>query len=160
MSQSNAKSFNKTITRPNDVVAYTANDVIGAATGSTAAIEITGLMPGRPFNLANTKLLINSATVLAGMTTFNLHFYSKTPPSALGDNVAWDLPSGDQPFYLGFVSLGTPVDVGSAIFVQTNNINTHIVPQDTSIFAYLVTVGGWTPAANTTFNIQGVMIDP
>jgi hypothetical protein len=160
MSQTNAKSFNKKITRPDDTAIYAANDVIGAATGSTAAIEIQDLMPGRPFNLVNTKLLINSATVLAGMTTFNLHFYSKAPPSVLGDNVAWDLPSGDQPFYLGFVSLGTPVDVGSAIFVQSNNINTHIVPQDTSIFAYLVTVGGWTPAANTTFAIQGVMIDP
>ena len=72
-----------------------------------------------------------------------------SPPSALADNAPWDLPSGDRSAFLGIVQLGTPVDLGSTLYVEANIINKQIKLAGTSLFGYLVTQTGYTPAANS-----------
>lgn len=136
------------ITRTADTNAYAANDVIGAATGSTAAIEFTSMGPsaGRVM-ITSASIEIDAAAVISGETSYMLHLYNVTPPSALGDNAAHDLPSGDRASYLGTVFLGTPQDLGSTLFVQTDGINKQIKLAGTSIFGYLVTVGAHTPTS-------------
>jgi hypothetical protein len=90
---SNAVSV--TLTRTADTNAYTANDVVGAATGSTAALSFASLgPPGANIMVTGCRLRIDVAAVPSGMTSFDLHLYDATPPSALGDNAAFDLPSG------------------------------------------------------------------
>ena len=103
--------------------------------------------------ITTVELEIDVTAVPSGMTSFNLHLYSVTPPSALGDNAAWDLPSGDRASYLGYISLGTPVDVGSTLYVQTTQVNKHVKLAGTSLFAYLVTVGAYTPSASVVKKI-------
>jgi hypothetical protein len=144
------------ITRTNDTNAYTANDVIGAATGATAAVQFSsiGASAGGEVLLTSATLEIDAASVPSGMTSFNLALYNVTPPSALGDNAAWDLPSGDRVSYLGTVGLGTIADVGATLYVATDLINRQItIPSGGSLFGYLITVGAYTPAAQTVHKI-------
>lgn len=133
-----------TVTRPANVTPYTALDVVGGA------IEFPLMGPaGAHIKITSSDLRIDIAAVPAGMTTFRLHMYNVTPPSALADNTAWDLPAGDRASYLGYIDLGTPVDVGSTLTVQTDVLNRQIKLSGTSLFGYLVTTGGFTPAANS-----------
>lgn len=142
-------SFNRTA----DTNAYTAGDVVGAGTGAAGAVitfTSMGLAAGDVM-ITDADLLINVNAVPSGMTSFRLHLYNATPPSALGDNAAWDLPAGDQAAYLGYVDLGTPVDVGSSLFVQQGGVNKKLrMGASTSLFGYLVTNGAYTPASGTT----------
>lgn len=142
------------VTRTNDTNAYTANDVIGAATGSTAALTFANIGPSAgKIMLTTAEFEIDASSVISGMTTFRLYLYNVTPPSALGDNAAFDLPSGDRASFLGYVELGTPVDLGSTLYVQTTQINKQVALASASLFGYLVTVGGYTPAAQTVHKI-------
>lgn len=143
-----------TITRTNDTNGYGAGDVVGPATGSTAAQTFASMGPaaGGQVMITSAILELDIAAVISGMTSFGLALYNVTPPSALGDNVAWDLPAGDRASYLGTLNLGTPVDVGSTLYVSTDQINRQItVPSGASIFAYLITNGAYTPAASSVF---------
>lgn len=136
-----------TITRPANTDAYAAGDVVGAA---AAAIEFKKLAaPGSLIVITDADLRIDVTGVPAGMTSFRLHLYDATPPSALADNAAWDLPAGDRASYLGYIDLGTPVDVGSTLFVQPDPQPTKLVKMGatSSLFGYLVTAGGYTPSS-------------
>lgn len=146
------------IARTNDTNQYTANDVIGAATGSTAAQTFT-LFQGN-FLITGFELELDIASVISGMTSFSIALYSVTPPSALGDNAAWDLPSGDRASFLGKLSLGTPVDLGSTLYVRTDGVNAQINLASNNLFAYLITDGTYTPAASSVFKvtIHGIAI--
>ena len=152
--KANSYSAAVTLTRTSDTNAYTANDVVGAATGSTAALTFATMGPsaGRVM-LTSCALEIDLAAIISGMTSFRLYLYNVTPPSALGDNAAFDLPSGDRASYLGYVDLGSPVDLGSTLYVEFNGINKQIKLAGTSIFAYLVTIGAYTPSSGDVFVI-------
>ena len=137
-----------TITRPADTTAYAANDVVG---GVIEFPFMTGR--NRPLYVTGSRFLINDSSVISGETSYNLHFYKNTPPSAYADNAAWDLPAGDRSVYLGYISLGTPVDLGSTLYVEQNVINKEIkgAGDTNSVFAYLVTVGAYTPTAQRVY---------
>lgn len=148
-------SVSVSLTRTADTNAYLANDVVGAATGSTAALTFANLgAAGGDVLITTTRFEIDLAAVISGMAGFRLHFYSITPPSALGDNVAWDLPSGDRASYRGYVDLGTPVDLGSTLYVEQGPANKQItIPAGGSLFCYLVTLGAYTPSSGDVFKI-------
>ena len=147
-------SSQATFNRTADTNAYTAGDVVGAATSAAGGV-ITFTNIGAAAGdiiITDVDLMINLAAVTSGMASFRLHLYNATPPSALGDNAAWDLPSGDQTAYLGYIDMGTPVDVGSSLFVQTSGVNKKVrMGATSSLFGYLVTNGAYTPASATTY---------
>jgi hypothetical protein len=150
------QSFSQAVslTRTADTEDYTANDVLGAATGSTAALEFTAMGPdARRIMLTSAELEVDAGALISGEGNYRLHLYNVTPPSALGDNVAFDLPSGDRASYLGYLDLGTPIDLGTTLYIQTDGINKQIKLSGTSIFAYLVTIGAFTPASATVRKI-------
>lgn len=134
-----------TVTRPANVTAYTAGDVLGGA------IEFPTIGPfSGDIILTSAALRANITAIPAGMTSFRLHLYNVTPPSALADNAAWDLPDGDRAGYLGYIDLGSPADVGATVFVQVDQVNKQVrLRGGYSLFGYLVTNGGFTPAANS-----------
>lgn len=143
-----------TLTRTADTTSYTANDVVGAATGSTAALTFANMGPpntidGGRVMITSVAMEIDSTAVISGQTSYRLYLYNVTPPSALGDNVAFDIPAGDRASYLGYVDLGTPVDLGSTLYVETNGVNKQIKLAGTNLFAYLVTIGAYQPASAT-----------
>lgn len=145
-----------TLTRTADANAYLANDIVGAATGSTAALTFANIGPsaGGEVFITTVKLVINIAAIPSGMTSFVLYLYSATPPSALGDNAPFNLPAGDRATYLQPVNLGSPVDLGDTLAVVTAQVNQQItIPSGGSLYAYLVTAGAFTPASATVFTI-------
>ena len=147
-------SSQATFNRTADANAYTAGDVVGTGTGAAGGVTTFANIgaAGGDILISDVDLMINLTAVPASMASFRLHLYNATPPSALGDNAAWDLPSGDQTAYLGYIDMGTPVDVGSSLFVQTSGVNKKVrMGATTSLFGYLVTNGGFTPASGTTF---------
>lgn len=156
MAEQAGRAASVTITRVNDTNAYGALDVIGAATGSTAAQTFARMAPsgGGVVLIRSTTLEIDASGLIASETSYNLHLYSDLPPSAFGDNTTWDLPSGDRGTYLGFLALGTPVDLGASIFVAVDGINKAIYLPGENLYAYLSTVGGYTPTASRVYRIK------
>jgi hypothetical protein len=136
------------VTRTSDTNAYAANDVLGAATGSTAALTFASMGPAAgEIVITSASFQRNVSAIISGETSYVLHLYNVTPPSALGDNTAFDLPSGDRASYLGSISLGSPVDLGSTLYVATDGINKQITLASSSLYGYLVTVGAYTPTS-------------
>ena len=136
-----------TITRPANTTAYAANDVVGGALTFATVAEAGGT-----FTLMSVGLMWDFGAIPTGMTAYTLHLYSVTPPSALADNAAWDLPSGDRASYIGSVLLSAVVDLGSTLFVHTQLAGPLVInlgAGQTSLFGYLVTSGAYTPAANS-----------
>lgn len=143
------------LTRTADTNAYLAGDVLGSATSSAGASLDMGVCgaSGADIMITSAAFEIDASAVISGMANYRLYLYNITPPSALGDNAPWDLPSGDRASFLGYIDLGTPVDLGSTLYVETNGINKHIKLAGTHLFAYLVTVGAYTPASATVHKI-------
>jgi hypothetical protein len=137
-------------TRPNNTTAYSAGSVVGSTTGSTAALPFSGIgAAGKVIRITGTRLEIDVASIPTGMTSFRLHLYNSAPPSALGDNASWALPSGDRASYLGYVDLGSPSSQGGTLYVQSTGLDVDVVlGATTSLFGYLTTIGGYTPTAS------------
>lgn len=100
---------------------------------------------GCVFMITDADLYIDSANAMA--TAWRLHLYSVTPPSAIADGAAWDIASGDRASYLGYVDLGTAVDIGSTQAIQNAGINRAIKLAGTSVFGYLVNLTTLTTEA-------------
>lgn len=150
-----AYSASVTLTRTADTNAYLANDVVGAAPGATAALSFTSMGPsGAVVSITGASLEIDASAVISGETSYRLYLYSVTPPSALGDNVAFDIPSGDRASFLGFIDLGAPADLGSTLFVQVDNVNHSVKLSGSTIFAYLVTFGAYTPTSARVYVVK------
>lgn len=136
-----------TVTRANNTTAYTAGDVVGGV------IEFKNFGNTLGFALITTAdLRINIDAIPSGMTSFRVHLYRVTPPSAYVDNDAWDLPSGDRSAYLGYVDVGSPADAGSTLYCQVDQVNKQVElsgTPGTQLFGYLVTNGAFTPAGNS-----------
>lgn len=136
-------SSTATVTRPADTTAYTAGDVVGGvitfSTIAPSAIDIS---------INSTRMLWNVSAIPSGASSFFLALYSSSPPSAYADNAVWDLPSGDRASFLGIVQLGGVADLGSTLYVEQNDIGKQVLTAGTTLYAYAVTNGGYTPAAS------------
>jgi hypothetical protein len=109
----------------------------------------------------NARLKIGIASVPASQTSYTLHCYNITPPSAQADNDAWILAAGDLAAYLGPIDLGTPVDIGGALYVrkevEVGKSDFQLITP--SIFTRLVTEGAHTAAAvarTVTMNVMAI----
>jgi len=145
---SSSPSFS--VTRPADTNAYAAGDVIGAATGSSAAITLLNVgVAGQLVKFVDGVILISRTDIPAGMSSFTLRFYNATPPSAYGDNVAWDLPSGDISAYLCSVQSDSVIDRGSTLEVTFSDPSRYMRLITQHLYAYLTTDSGFTPNSGT-----------
>lgn len=150
------------ITRPSNTTAYTAGDVIGIADGGTPANAgsaihtLTSIGPSGGYVLIQSMaLFIANTSVPSGMGAFRVHLYSSSPTAIL-DNAAFDLVSGDRSAYMGFVDLATPQDLGSTIYTQVDYPGRLIklAAASTSLFAQIETRGAYTPASGTVYELR------
>jgi hypothetical protein len=119
---------------------HTAGDVHeGAKTFALGAISGSRIM------ITSASLQISSATT--EVTAWRLYLFNVTPPSALADDAAFVLPAGDLASFLGYVDLGTAVDLVDNQWVETNIINKQVKLAGTGLFGYLVNLTTLTPAA-------------
>jgi len=123
---------------------YLAGDIMEGA----KAFSLIGPSTGGAILITNTRLRVDHTAVISGETSYTLQLYTVTPPLALIDNAAWDLPSADRASYVGSIALGTVVDVGSTLYVEQTGLTKQImVPAGGSLFGYLVTNGAFTATA-------------
>lgn len=150
------------ITRPSNTTAYTAGDVIGVADATTpanAGSAIHTLASVGPSGgyviIQSVELAIGNTSAPSGMSSFRLHFYTASPTAIL-DNAAFDLASGEVSAYVGFVELPSPQDLGSTLYTQTDYTGRLIKLADssTSLFAELETRGAYTPASGTLYTLR------
>ncbi|MFA5922321.1 MAG: hypothetical protein WC856_13680 [Methylococcaceae bacterium] len=134
-----------TVTRPADTTAYTAGDVIGD-TGGSAIMTFAnmGKAAGGEVMITSVELELDVAT--SAMAGTKLRLYNAAP-TAIADNAAWDLVSGDRGKYLGQITLSTPTDEGSTLFCDNDGINKQITLASGSLYAELQTVSAFTPAS-------------
>ena len=121
---------------------HTAGDCNGAAQEFTL-----GAPSGCVFMITDADFYIDGGTAEA--TAWRLHLYNVTPPSALADDAAWDVPSGDRSAYIGYIDLGTAVDLGATQAIQNAGVNRSVKLAGTSLFGYLVNLSTLTPTAIT-----------
>jgi hypothetical protein len=138
-------------TRPDNTTAYAANDVLG--TDPASVIQFTNIAPegGGTIVLLYAAMMISAGTSAQGQT--RLHLYSSAP-TAIADNAAFNLPSGDRDKYLGFITLGGPIDLGDTMFTEEDFLRKTITATSSSIFAIAETTGAFTPAASTVRTLE------
>jgi hypothetical protein len=144
-----------TITRPSNTTAYTAGDVVGD-TGGSAIVSLTSAGPSGGFVLVQSVSLVFSDSVVpSGMAAFRIHMYSASP-TAIADNAAFDLVSGDRDDYMGYIDLPAPLDLGSTIYTQTDYPGRLIklAAASTTLFAEIETRGAYTPVSASTVSLR------
>lgn len=117
--------------------------VAGDCNGAAAEFTLMGPSAGRVLITA-ASIRIDGATAEA--TAWRLHLYNVTPPSALADDAVWDIASGDRASYLGYIDIGTAIDVGATQYVENVDIRKQVKLAGTSLFGYLVNLTTLTPA--------------
>ena len=142
--------FTSTITRAANTTAYTANDVYGAAFELVSSPAPTS---GQWILITDIEIIFNITALPSGMAGFQLYTYGVAAPSAVTDNSAFSLPSGDRSaiIFPNGIPLGSAALArgGGSVVAQANNINFACKLSGTSLFAYLVTLAAFTPAANS-----------
>ena len=144
-----------TITRPSNTTAYTAGDVVGD-TGGSAILTLSSMGPnGGYILLQSAALIFSDSAVPSGMASFRVHLYSASP-TAIADNAAFDLVSGDRAGYMGFFDIPTPVDFGSTLYIQTDYIGRMIkmATGSTTLYAEIETKGAYTPVSASTIELR------
>lgn len=150
-----------TITRPANTTPYPAGSVIGSSASASAAVQfIVDTTSGNEIYITSAELEWDVAAIPSGAGSFTVQLYTQTPPSAFADGTAWDLPAGDRPYYAGYVIIGAPVDIGSTLYVRADMINAQFSAPNLTLWGYLVTSNGFTPAASSVFktNLHGFSI--
>lgn len=140
-----------TFTRPADTDAYAAADIVGA-TAATVSFANVASRAGAEVRIFASELQINVAAIPSGMTSFTLYLYDAAPASDAADNAAFDLVSGDRSSFLGSLALGTPADLGSTLYIRATQ-DLRIRAASTSLYAYLVTAGAFTPGSEDVFKV-------
>jgi hypothetical protein len=85
-----------TFIRPNDTIAYAAGDVVADSTSAPTVLEFTNIGPaGGRVLLQDSTFLCSGSSVPSTLGALRIHLY-RTAPTAIADNVAYNLPVGDR----------------------------------------------------------------
>jgi hypothetical protein len=156
-----------TITRPSNTTGYTAGDVIGIADSGTPANAgsaihtLSSIGPAGGYILVQSvRLMIGLSSVTSGMGAFRLHLYTASPTAIL-DNAAFDLVSGEVANYAGYVDLPAPQDFGSILMTQADYPGTLIklAAGSSTLYAELETKGTFTPASGTLYDLRVLTLE-
>jgi hypothetical protein len=127
--------------------AYSVGDVI-ATPQELLFVDKDGrpVPPGSLIRILDVILKIDETALLSGEGSYDAQFYSITPPSAIADNGAWTLlGTTDLDAYRGKITIGTPVDLGSACYIKaqpSDQQDMKLATGKSSLWMYLVSSGG------------------
>lgn len=146
-------------TRPANTTAYAAYDVVGTDAATNMEFASVGSVAGGSVIVTNAKLRIDVGAIPAGMGDFVLHLFNEAP-TAITDNLAFNLIAADRGKYQGSITLTTPTDLGDTLWSQATNQNLscQLASGSTTLYGVLVTVGAFTPtsACVKTVTINGM----
>lgn len=158
---SGAKNPSSTQTRPNNTTAYAIGDVVGTDAATNLTFSNVSSVSGSNVIITSVNLEIDASAAPSGMSGFRLHLYNAAP-TAITDNLAFNLPSADRTKYLGHITLDTPVDLGDTLWSNTLNVNIQckLATSSTTLYGILETLTAFTPTAQCvktiTLNTVGV----
>ena len=116
---------------------------------STDAGEIlvfdTGLTAGTSGIILDSLVTLAQDAVFANGAGYTLHLFDESP-TVQATNTAFDLADADLPMYIGKITIGTLVDMGSncAITNTGHNLSFTLASADTNLYGKLVCNGGET----------------
>lgn len=139
--------------RPNDTTAYTAGDVVGAASTNRSFASLGSINAGH-IVITGAWLKYKAAAIISGMTTWRLHLYNAAPTN-IADNSAYSLADADEGKYIGYIEFSALEDLGANLWRRMDNLNlkTKHSAASATIYGLLETVGAFTPAANTVVEV-------
>lgn len=141
--------------RSSDTNAYTAGDVLSesASAGTVWTFENLGPSGGR-IMLTSVSIRWDAAALPSGANTFRVHLYDAAP-TAINDNAAYDLPSGDRTKYLGYVDIPPPSDLGATLWGQDDTVRKQLklASASTSLYAIVEQLGAYTPTSAAVYTI-------
>lgn len=140
-----------TFAKTNSADAYTALDVVGPAVTANLTFANVSATAGAQVIILGAKLRAATNAVPATMGTFRLHIYNAAP-TALADNAAFNLIDADVAKYQGYLTIGTPIDLGDNIWGQSDGVNLacKLAAASTTLYGVLQTVNAFTPANAAT----------
>ena len=146
------KTSSDTITRGNVSDPYLAGDVVSTVEGEVMEFPSVGAASEMLVILGSRLRIDLDAAVTAGITGYRLHLYNAAP-TAIADNVPFNLIAADRAKYLGYITISTPIRLDDTQFAQDDNINYTCTLAGTSLFGILQTIGAYTPTANAVKTI-------
>lgn len=140
-----------TFAKTNSADAYTALDVVGPAVTANLQFDNVSATPGSQVIILGANMRAATNAVPATMGTFRLHIYNAAP-TALADNAAYNLIDADVPKYQGYLTIGTPIDLGDNIWGQSDGVNLacKLAAGSTTFYGVLQTVAAFTPVNAAT----------
>lgn len=144
-----------TLTRATNTTAYTVGDVVNSETASYLTFEFG--TEGQRFIILKALLLVYLNAVPSGMSGFALHLYSSAP-TIITDNSAFNLSSDDRSKYLGTIEFSTPLKKGDTLVSQIENLTFAENLVESKLYGVLETLGAYTPANGTVFDIRLIAV--
>lgn len=142
-------------TRPSNVTAYAALDVVGGATPTNTFANAVATAGGS--GMIKTARIVTDQ--VANTSVFRLHLFRSTPTSPPADNSPYVVRWDDRASRIGYIDFPAMATEGStALAAETMNqaVDLPFVAANkaTSIYALLETLGAWTPASAQLFLIE------
>jgi hypothetical protein len=143
-----AAAGEKTFNRPANTTPYVAARAIGSATTAIHEINL-GVAPGSLVQLDTVTLTMARGTLPSGMTTVDCHLFTAAP-TAIADNGAFNLSTGDRTAYAGLITLD-PVALigGSFCYSRSKYQGLQVKLLTSSVFVVPITAGAYTPISAT-----------
>jgi hypothetical protein len=147
--KSTAHTTSVTVTRPANVTQYAVNDAIGDTGGSAIMTFANMGIAGNNIYITGISIMWNSATLPTANANLTARFYNASP-TAIADNAAWDLVSGDRTKWLASIPIGILIDLGSTAWVSATQLGEQVLLSTSSLFMTLTTDAAITVAENST----------
>jgi hypothetical protein len=127
--------------------AYTAGDVFGVYQEFSFVGPLGIAVPkGSLIRILGTELRIDTTALVASEGAYTLHLYTAAP-TTIADNAPYAITAADLPNYIGSLAVGTPVDLGAALFVKSAAL-THDIPLVADkLYGFLINAATITPTA-------------
>ena len=150
------------LTRPANITAYTAGDVVSGSDSSFQLIEFANAAKeaGKGFILTNARLQVDNAGTGAAILgkRFRLYLYNVAiPTDTIYDNLPYVMTYANAAFRIGFIDFtlpSTPDATSLTVAIQVDGINKVFQLSGTSLFGRLVSLDSYTPVSASKFFIQ------
>lgn len=138
-------------TRPNDTTAYAANDVHGADPASNLSFASIGTA-GKTIVITDLQMEMAINAIPSGMAGFRLHLYNAAP-TAITDNLAFNLIAADRAKYLGSIFIPIAEDLGDTLIARVTGVNLFVKLVTSTLYGVVETLSAYTPSAQSVRTI-------
>lgn len=143
-------------TRPSNTTAYVAGAAIGSNSGS-AILQFSNMGSANKITyITGFNLMINIASILSGMTTFQLNLFTGSPSAVVDGSggAAYAFSNGDRSLFANYIITPTITRQGNTLFASQTNGSGLCLPVQmtgTSLYGVLTTTGAYTPDSGDVF---------